>query len=103
MLVSARFLGAKLSKLARSKANKRKILLSKLLPDVWVLLADINHDPTHVERDRMKKLAVLKLATGVIPAGRDESLGLLGSINSGSGAGGAGSRGHLSDCFRVIG
>lgn len=48
----------------------------------------------------MKKLAVLKLATGVIPAGRDESLGLLGSINSGSGAG---SRGHLSDCFRVIG
>lgn len=51
----------------------------------------------------MKKLAVLKLATGVIPAGRDESLGLLGSINSGSGAGGAGSRGHLSDCFRVIG
>lgn len=91
MLVCARFLGAKLPKPARSKTNKRKILLSKLLPDLWVPFADLNHLQTHAVRDRMKKLAVLKLATGIIPAGGDESLGLLGSIGS-SGGSSAGNR-----------
>jgi len=76
MLECARLLGAKLTKPARSKANKRKILLSKLLLDFRVLFADLDHHLTHVKRNCVLKLAVFKLATGVVFASRNESLGL---------------------------
>jgi len=68
VLESAILLDAKLSKLARGDANKRKILLTILLANFGVFFSDFNHLEAKIERHSVLKLASLELATGVIPA-----------------------------------